>query len=336
MNRRAAHSACLSRRNLTLATRFPPSSSIVPGKPGFSLTELLVAIAIIGVLMSLSAVAVNAARNSQKVNQTRLTITKLDRIISEQLRRYDSRYISSSNLSAGPFENTDTANQKRAWYIRRNLINGDLPDRWDDVRVIQGNPLSSSQKNYSKLWNSLSGITADPANPDRDSAECLFMIIMLGGFADCLDCGPMQSFEIGDTDGPDVNGDGKPDGDGLPEFLDAWGNPIGFLLWAPGLELPLGTAFFGTLQDERLQNPWSGESTPTLGMRPLIYSGGADGIAGYNRGTQALSSLSLPDSAGRQCGDPNLSPEIANRGKQTGLIDYRRDNITNFDEEARR
>jgi prepilin-type N-terminal cleavage/methylation domain-containing protein len=332
MNRRAAYSVFPYRRNLFFATRCGPSSRVVPGKPGFSLTELLVAIAIIGVLMSLSAVAVNATRNSQKVNQTQLTITKLNRIISEQLRRYDSRYITNAWLTAAP---AGTAHQQRAWYIRRNLINGDMPDRWADVGVIQSNPLSSAQKNYIKLWNSLGGIAPDPANPDRDSAECLFMIIMLGGFADCLDCGPMQSFEIGDTDGPDVNGDGKPDGDGLPEFLDAWGNPIGFLLWAPALELPPGTAFFGTLQDGRLQNPWSGEPTPMLGMRPLIYSGGPDGVAGYNRGTQALSSLSLPNSAGGRCGDPSLFPEIADRGKQMGSMDHRRDNITNFDAEAR-
>jgi len=287
----------------------------------------LVAVAIIVTLMSLSAVAVNAARNSQQVNQTRLTIAKLDRIISEQLRRYDSRYITSNQLTnaGAPSGNGETSNQQRAWYIRRNLINGDMPDRWADVGAILSTPLTSAQKNYIKLWNSRSGITPDSTNYDRDSAECLFMIIMFGGVADCLDCGPMQSFEIGDTDGLDVNGDGRPDGDGLPEFLDAWGNPLGFLLWAPGLELPPGSTFFSSLQD-----PWSGEPTPMLGMRPLIYSGGPDGIAGYNRGNNAVSSIT----SGKNCGNWKVA-EFGNRGTAGLSPDSRRDNITNFDEEAR-
>jgi hypothetical protein len=45
--------------------------------------------------------------------------------------------------------------------------------------------------------------------------------------------------EIGDTDG-----------DGLPEILDAWGNPIAFIRWAPGfLEHPGKDFTFGTADD---------------------------------------------------------------------------------------
>jgi prepilin-type N-terminal cleavage/methylation domain-containing protein len=288
-------------------------------RSAFTLTELLVAVAIIVTLMSLSAVAVNAARNSQKVNQTRLTITKIDRIISEQLRRYDSRYITGLQLGSAPSGNGETATQQRAWYIRRNLINGDMPDRWADVEFVATNYTSSNppptmaQRNYKKLWDT-GAVTREVG--DRGSGECLFTIIMLGGFADCLDCGPMRSFEIGDTDS-----------DGLPEFLDAWGNPIGFLLWAPGLEIPLGSPFFFSKED-----PWPPPPTPPtpmLGMRPLIYSGGPDGVAGYNRGNEDVSSMS----SGKDCGNWKVA-EFGNRG--TGLaIDSRRDNLTNFDEEAR-
>lgn len=314
MNLPPPHAAAATKSPRKLAGRASSDRS------AFTLTELLVAVAIIVTLMSLSAVAVNAARNSQKVNQTRLTVAKLDRIISEQLRRYDSRYITSNQLTnaGAPSGNGETSNQQRAWYIRRNLINGDMPDRWADVRAILSSPLTSAQKNYSKLWNSRSSIAPDSTNPDRDSAECLFMIIMLGGFADCLDCGPMQSFEIGDTDG-----------DGLPEFLDAWGNPIGFLLWAPGLELPLGSPFFSSKEDPWPSTPPLTPPTPMLGMRPLIYSGGPDGIAGYNRGNDAVSSMT----SGKDCGNWKVA-EFGNRG--TGISpDSRRDNITNFDEEAR-
>lgn len=286
-------------------------------RSGFTLTEMLVGVAIVLMLMSLTAAAINAARNASKISQTQVTISKIEQIIAEQLRRYDSRYIPDSTISGAElsFSSSDTAAQKRACYIRARLINGDMPDRWADVAWLDANgTTSSAQENYKALWNSR---TVTPDDPDRDSAECLFMAIMLGGFADCLDCGPMRSAEIGDSDG-----------DGLPEFLDAWDNPIGFLLWAPGLEIPQGTVFFSALEDPfSTPNP-----SPMLRMRPLIYSPGPDGIAGYIRINNATSSMS----EGKNCGNPNIG--ITTQGKEdtSGYPGSTRDNITNFDQEARR
>lgn len=143
------------------------------------------------------------------------------------------------------------------------------------------------------------------------------MIIMQGGFADCLDCGPMRSTEIGDEDRDD-----------MPEFWDAWGNPIGFLLWAPAFELPIGTRFFFTQSPFVIPSP-----APSLNMRPLIYSPGADGQSGYDRGTETTSNLSL----GLDCGNPAATTMSTRGGRDSQLpADYRRDNVTNFDAEVRR
>jgi prepilin-type N-terminal cleavage/methylation domain-containing protein len=332
MNPRAAHPACSYLRKPLLATRCRPSSSSHRQNRGFSLTELLVAIAIIAVLMSLSAVAVNAARNSQKVNQTRLTISKLNRIISEQLRRYDSRYIAESLLpDATSVPNRSAA---RAWYIRRNLVTGDMPDRWSDVAVIATGTstfTTPSQNAYRKVWLSLTDVQQGypPSSPNQDpkinvriaheSAECLFLVIMHGGFADCLDCGPLRSSEVGDKDQ-----------DGMPEFWDAWGNPIEFLLWAPGLELPVGTNFFSA----GAAFPTTGVVRPMLGLRPVIYSTGPDGQAGYLRGDLNLDLGSSP--LGRDCGNPSAT-SVADRGGRDSnqSVDYRRDNVTNFDSEVK-
>ena len=50
---------------------------------------------------------------------------------------------------------------------------------------------------------------------------------MYGGFAGCLDCAGLRSGkDFKDTDGDDGN---------CPEFIDAWGNPLGFVLWPVGL-----------------------------------------------------------------------------------------------------
>ncbi len=58
----------------------------------------------------------------------------------------------------------------------------------------------------------------------NQSAECLYMVVTMA----CGDGEARTQFnerDIGDTDG-----------DGAPEFIDAWGHPICFYRWAPGFD----------------------------------------------------------------------------------------------------
>ena len=244
-------------------------------RPAFTLTELLISVAIILILVAMVAGAVSAARTSAKVNATRSMIDKLNTILMTQLATYESR---SVDVSACPPGTSKTA--YRAWFIRRNMITGDMPDRWTDVQYMAQNPsqfTSAPQRAYIAIWNSLT--SAQQANDgvpkNNGSAECLFMIVMRGGIADCLDCGALRTSDIGDEDG-----------DGMPEFWDAWGNPISYLLWAPAVELPpgSGTPFFSGARALDA-NPFASSGTirATLGMRPLIYSPGPDGKSGLDR-----------------------------------------------------
>jgi hypothetical protein len=91
----------------------------------------------------------------------------------------------------------------------------------------------------------------------------------------------------------------------MPEFLDAWGRPIGFVLWPRNLRLPASarTAFFSTKSPFDPVMPAPSEALGGL-MRPLIYSAGPDGEAG------------MGDAA-------------------APLMPYALDNITNFDEAVR-
>lgn len=293
-------------------------------RPAFTLVELLVVVAIILVLVSLVSAAVAAARGSAKVTATRATIAKLDAILTTQLAKYDSRSVDLSDCPTGVLKNA-----YRAWFIRRNLITADMPDRWTDVQYMAANSAgftSASQRTYISIWNSLGAqqatvMAVDPKSPDRSSAECLFMIVMRGGLADCLDCGALKTSDVGDQDG-----------DGMPEFLDAWGNPIGYLLWAPAVELPprSGTKFFSGTRS--LDTPWTGTNRPTLGMRPLIYSSGPDGSSGYDRFNEAktLDAGTTPI-LGADCGSSATNAG----GLLSGAADTRADNITNLDVEAK-
>jgi hypothetical protein len=183
-------------------------------------------------------------------------------------------------------------------------------------------PRSAAQRTYAAIWNGLSSPDQTTVMANNASAECLFMVVMRGGIADCLDCGGLRTSEVGDQDN-----------DGMPEFQDAWGSPIGFLLWAPAVELPTGSGNLFFSGGRALDSAWAGAVRPTLGMRPLIYSPGPDGVNGYDRQDEAntLGAGSTPVT-GADCGSPTSN---AGGWPSGATEDNQADNITNLDAEAR-
>ena len=186
-------------------------------RPAFTLVELLVVVSIILLLMGLVGSAVSAARTSQKKQATQALIAKLDGVIQQHLSSYASRNLSSAATEA--------------------LAKLELPDNWTDV----GGTATSPQAAYASVRSSISTLTTG-VNGD---AECLFMIVMQGGVADCLDCAGLARSEMGDKDN-----------DGALEFWDAWGEPIRYVRQPTAM--------------------------PTQGgkIRPLIYSGGPRKLVG--------------------------------------------------------
>jgi len=252
---------------------------------GFTLPELLVVTTIILILTSLLGVAVSAGQTSQKRYHTLSLIGKLDGIISSHYAGYASRNVDV------------TTNQSRGAVLRA-MATGDLPDAWEIVEAVATGtseiPLSPHQRAYASVWNSI-GNPQDVKQANA-SAECLFMIVMQGGIADCLDC-RVSRIDVGDQDG-----------DGMPEFHDSWGMPIGFVLWPTGLRLPAGsgTPFFAAAQPFDSAVPSLADAKGGL-MRPLIYSCGPDRISGLGGDAAAL----------------------------PGATEHA-DNLTNFEEEAKR
>jgi prepilin-type N-terminal cleavage/methylation domain-containing protein len=285
---------------------------------GFTLTELLVAISIVLVLMGLLSAAVSRARGSMKRQATAAVIQRLDALIQDQFVRYDSMAVSPAVIPSS-FTNKAAG---RAWYVRRNLISGDLPDCWNDVRLMatgtltagQGQtfPVTAIQRAHVGYLQSLPQSPSD----DFEDAECLFMIIMAGGIADCIDCGELRTAPRGDKDV-----------DGAFEFWDEWGSPIRFVLWPAGLELPVPTRFFSG--SRALDSADAASPRPGLGMRPLIFSAGPDGL-----GATAMNGGSNLD-LGIDCGNPSNATVALFGGPDSSGVG-RSDNITNFDDEAKR
>lgn len=276
-------------------------------RQAFSLVELLVVVSIILVLMALLGSAVSAARVSQKKQATQALIARIDEVLKQHFATYTSRAVPASALTA------PGKSAARAAYLRR-LASAEMPDSWVDVQAIMNNtagvPRTSPQSAYVGVFQAIRSLNAAWPTSDYADAECLFMIVMQGGVADCLDCGALGSSAKGDVDG-----------DGAFEFLDAWGNPIRYVLWPAALELPPGSGpFFSATAPFT-----SGAVAPAKGgtMRPLIFSGGPDGT----NAIQVNGSGNLT-AAGTLCGDPTGS--IVGRPDNAGATD----NITNFDAEA--
>ena len=266
----------------------------------FSLVELLVVITIILVLMGLTGAAVSAARSSGAKQKTAATIIMIDAI----LRQHFTSMESSRAGAGGPA--TD-----RAASLRRQMT-ADMPDNWAEVRHMKSQSQqfdSARQRGYVAMLDAVS-----PSDQFGD-AECLFMIVMQGGLADCLACSALEKAKIGDKDQ-----------DGALEFWDAWDEPIRYVLWPAGFELPLGTRFFSLIP------PFSGTTVTgdTAGpMRPLIFSGGASKLSSTEVHTGSYLSL------GNACGDP-ANATISKLGGLAGTDDRRSDNITNFGGEVKR
>jgi prepilin-type N-terminal cleavage/methylation domain-containing protein len=303
-------------------------------RSGFTLIELLVVILIISILAALvlgvAAVAAETARQSQ----SRHIVERLHTLLIEHWDTYKSRRVKLrvSDTGASPpngiedqittaFANNPAAKNRALaearLYAMREMMLMEVPDRWSDVLlndvgtgplgqndgdpsaprpVAQANaPLYLSGRTelsnvylrrYASLVgriNTITGIANTAGDIKRNQgAECLYMIVTLA----CGDGEARTMFgehSIGDTDG-----------DGAPEFLDGWGNPINFLRWAPGFEsqIEINANDMG-LPADTSNNAWVTAAAKDhdpfdlfrrdpLAFRlvPLIYSPGRDESSG--------------------------------------------------------
>lgn len=250
---------------------------------GFTLTELLVALAIMLVMVSMAAGAIAASRSRHKRIATEALIGKIDAIVSAYYSGFASRSVDS------------VAGADRGAVLRQQVA-ADLPESWVAVAELAmgDEPLTGPQQAYVAVLlanQRRSAFDLIKLN-EFGNAECLFMIIMQGGVSGCLDCRSLR-LDVGDVDG-----------DGNPEFLDAWGTPISFILWPSELRLPADASkrFFSAALPFDPVMPVASDSQGGL-MRPLIYSAGPDREYGL-----------MPDA---------------------GPLAGARDNITNFDAEAK-
>jgi prepilin-type N-terminal cleavage/methylation domain-containing protein len=293
-----------------------PRPSPPPCKPtAFTLVELMVVLAILALLSALMLSGLASARRSQKRDATKRFIGRLSDAIMDAFEDFED-VAPSIYYQAGGSANGLVAVRRRL----RELF----PDSWMDVaggpsNIVAGALETAAGRAYERY--KLAG--GQPTDQYGD-AECLYMIITQSGlFSDLV--AQIRPEQVGDVDR-----------DGKREFLDAWGNPIAFLRWAPGYSSRLQIPNPSTHPDPFDRAVPRSESS-AFALYPLIYSAGPDGAGGPNSGGPSpygithledgwgdlnLICTRIATEDGRLVGAPLLNPANANAHV---------DNITNHD-----
>jgi prepilin-type N-terminal cleavage/methylation domain-containing protein len=258
---------------------------------GFTLTELLVTLAIIAVLSAMMLGGLASAGRTQKRDVTRLFVQRLSTAMMEAYEEFEDTVQSMPSPTPYPTGLPNTPPAIVPLAVARFRLREQFPDSWQDVPAAFTTGVTSSVGAAYIRYRNLAGGNPSPTSQYED-AECLYMIATLtGDFHDVLK--GLRPEQVGDVDN-----------DGKKEFLDAWGNPIAFLRWAPGFVSDLNPPTdpnvnpaltsppraYSPIQIADTINRHDPFDDPiadatAYALFPLIYSAGPDGSGGPGGGS---------------------------------------------------
>jgi prepilin-type N-terminal cleavage/methylation domain-containing protein len=356
----------LRRSGTTAGARTAPPAIQYPATSiqhrGVTLIELLITMTIMAIIAAAILGTAAAAIEGAREKKTQSLVTKLHTLLMERYASYETRRVEIKQDWVTLIDSASTTPIERGQFLadlrllaQRELMKYEMPDRWSDV--IRG-PIGSTvrapvflirqpplaQAYYQRSLN---------ATDDHEGAECLYLTVMLAtGDGDARTLFSKQ--EIGDVDG-----------DGAPEFIDGWGNPIEYLRWAPGFysrsTLMTGdgnkdhdpfdvyrrddpTAIPAYSKYPALLAPYAAglkDQNPGFRLVPLIFSKGPDGASGVfsSRGKEVTSTSTNEPALNPYFIDSTLSGNASSLGipvaygfgmpEVSNGDDVTKDNITN-------
>ena len=223
-------------------------------------------VAIIAIMATIVMGALNIARESAREARTKATIMKIHDVIMQKYDAFLTRRVPVDTTGMAP----RVAAQVRLKAIRY-LMMMEMPDRAADINTAAATaaPIDLGVGGAKLPWSSLAvlygqKLAAQQPKANMLPAKCLYMIVTMGS--------PEAREMFSDSEIADV------DGDGWPVFIDAWGNPIMFLRWAPAFTLEAGLSDIQTNNADTSHDPFDPMNTEQGAYKliPLIYSPGRD------------------------------------------------------------
>lgn len=194
---------------------------------GFTLVELLVVITIIAILLTLTIRVVGSVITVSRESATQTTIRKVQALLNSRAEAMSRSQLSKAYIRNTPewimTEGLTTDDATKKAMVAKLLARRHLPQRFQEV--LDGDAINAK-------------LNLPPAHPNitnagaASSSEILYDVLT-------------QSDVLGDvsigTDSFGSNQVGDPDKNGLPEFIDGWGQPLRFYRWPTRLFRPTGT-----------------------------------------------------------------------------------------------
>lgn len=273
---------------------------------GFTLIELLVVLGIIAFMASVLGVTISGFLTSAKEAQTLATLRKIDGLIAERQQGltqfFDSREFRKrvddfhEGLKDGDSTNgfpplVEIARDFSVIIGKKELLRESLPQRFvelidtqdaNGVFVAGGDGIPDQiqrDEAYSVIrWVPSGGIKKpEDHSLETESAELLYLALtrfeQYGIPPASVD--DFTTAEVSDTDG-----------DGLPEFIDGWGQPLRFYRWPTRLIKPFGLygidKFPGTVSvdddgngtnDDVLEIGWPGSDDTYIPVELRSFAG---------------------------------------------------------------
>ncbi len=216
-------------RNSSNSSRSPYTRSSRARRAGFTIIELLVVIGLILLMISIFAAVFGNTILTARERATQATILKIDGLLQQRLESFNravdkaleqgtnnQRYFRQVRADLG-ISNSNTNNYIPAMKVlaRKMLLKQTFPQSFETTEMPTNHPL-------------LTNPAYVPANHKREteSSACLYYALTQAQVFGLPPVSPdnFSSNEVRDTDG-----------DGLLEFIDAWGEPLRFYRWPTAL-----------------------------------------------------------------------------------------------------
>ena len=299
-------------------------------RDGFTLVELLVVISIIGFMSGMFLVAYRGASQESNIQKTRSTVQKISEVLNARMDEYINYPIALRTATSalppnvvswdGSKETVSVLRERGRLLVLRDLIRMEMPDHPDDLK-------------YTTFWMSSAAVSASyPTNLPRSVPTGLgttpvlaspgFQIsapltsrtrALIARLSKVSPVGPIDRWDAFNAneellflivEASDLNGTsaielfgkseiGDTDGDGLNEFIDAYGSPIRWIRWPAGFSG--ASRFYPDMLDPSLvsggrllinSEPLDSLGTdpgwattlqkPGTGLSPLVISAGTD------------------------------------------------------------